>query len=530
MALDTQVPSRNLEERKELRLHSFNVKRQGGWFIGCLFVALSLISLDSSVTKIVGVGVIGIGLLGARKFQDGLGYRIMLVIVGSLRHRAKAKGVTSIEQLRVTEKAPIDISAMSYPAVDDEGRSFRIGVFYNPEDNCDTFVVVGSGVKHPGADALDLMRQEDLYIDGIAEVLANYDGRVGVALPYISRPVNMLRQELWEGLNLDPAVLDAEPFDSDDDFLYANASVEERQATALMQSRAAAELYEADVVRAVAMTVPRPSSWPKVKNGLIGGSLTPEQLEEAPVVKLALLLESELRSRGIEDAAILDRIDIAKYVRSGWDMVNIQDWYVQLETADPLNNPDVISEGLDEWPSHEIVTGKSRRGGYYSQTDGTFHRPLQAKRFLTSEAAVGEFDQIFDTHDLGFPRDVGIAVTLCGDAVNPYTERNLLRRQMVIQSAVQNQKKGESLETDEDYERSQNKKRRESALYRSKSIALSYNVFVVVSATSLKALDVATEKVIKRAKRNHIALRTVKWELRQIRALFTTLLGVSMFN
>lgn len=530
MSLDTQVPTRNLEERKELRVHSFNIKRQGGWILSCFGLGMALFTLDSLPFKVVGLFVLLIGVLGAKKYQDGLGYRIVIHVFKSLRQRAKTKGVTNIDELELTDEAPIDVSIMSYPAVDDEGRSFRIGVAYNPEDNCDTFLVTASGIEHPGADPLELMRQEDLYIEGIAEVLANYDGRVGFALLYISRPVNGLRQQIWEGLNLDPDVLNAKTFDSHDDFAYANATVEERQATSLKQSQLAAEVYEADVIRAVAMTVPRPGDWPKVKGGLIDGALTAEQLEEAPVVKLALMLESELGSRGIADATILDRIDFAKYVRTSWDMVDIKNWNLQLQMLDPINNPEVIANGLDEWPAHEVTAGKSRRGGYYQKTDNTYHRILQAKRFLTSQVDIGELNELFDVNLLGFPRDVGLAVTLCGDSVNPNIERGILKRQSVIQAAIEGKRKGETYETDEDIERSSSKRRKETALYRSRSIALSYNVFIVVSATTLKTLDKATDQVKRRSKRKRVLLRSIKWETRQLRALFTALLGVSMFN
>jgi len=519
-----------LEERKEPRAHSFNVKRQGGWFSACLGIGLAFLTIDSLATKILGLAVIAIGVFGAMKFQDGLGYRIALIIFRSLRFRAKSKGVTSLETLTATDKAPIGISVMSYPATDDEGRSFRLGVFYNPEDNCDTFIVTGSGIAHPGADPFEIMRQEDQYIDGIAEVLSNFDGRVGVALPYLSRPVNQLRQELWDGLNIDPDVIEAKVFDSAVDFDYDNATIEERQATALMQSRVGSELYEADVIRAVAMTVPRPITWPKVKGGLLDGKLTPEQLEEAPVVKLALLLENELRSRGIEDAAILDRIDIAKYVRVSWDMIGIQDWFVQLEMSDPINNPDEIRKGLNEWPTHEMVSKKSRRAGDYLQTDGTYHRVLQAKSFTITQANIGEFDECFGVHELGYPGEVGLAITLCGDSINPDTERGILKRQSTLQIAFRGTRKGEYNESEEDIDRFGQKRRKETAYYRSKTIGLSFNVFFVVSAVNLKLLDVATETVIRRAKRHHIKVRRIKWEMRQVRALFSALLGVSMFN
>jgi len=579
----TEVPQYNLEGRKEYRANNVSSDQWrwiGSWIgLSVLLIALPwvlAIWLDDTpdflryfamVTSVIAV-------YGFYKNEDGLGFRNLQAKIANRKMHKNHDGKGSILRAK---RPPIGLRIVGYPTESsapefpDEIRevlsdveldrimeqfndeSFTLGTIYSKEDDSDTAFVVGTGLKSANADATDSFMGRKRIVEALSHVAMESDTLPSVSLIYSTRPLDMLPIMTWYAENLDPEVTNARPIELKnigfkdsipvlDEEAFFGGTIAERHAASInmMTAKASVDGQEGSMV--VGITVPRPSNWKKRRDGTLDELLTPKQLQDAPITNLALLLEQELASAGVSDVAALSETDINRFIRSKWDIKGIREWYARL--AEHVAAEAIHLFGDDEakklapkpapapspWPERKIVPGISKNGKSFLFIDGTYHRVLQVRKFGKTKIFADDFLPMFASQDIQPASMTGMTVSVCGDVINVENEQKMLTRRIVIGQAIRNERKGERYQTPADKEKAGALENKQYLLHYGGAFALSYNVYVTISAVTPDLLDDVEKRVRTHARLSRITLRYISDESRQLRAFATANFGVNMAN
>lgn len=580
----TEVPQYNLEGHKEFRANSFS-KGQGKWIGTWMVLTVFLVVLpwildiwsDTSTdfVRYFALFTLTIAVYGFYKNEDGLGFRNLQAKLGNRKLR---KNRDKNDSILKAKRPPIGLRIVGYPtdtatpefpieireALGDvelnrimeqfNEESFTLGTVYSKEDNSDTAFVVGTGMKSANADAADSFMGRKRVVEALSHVAIESDALPSVSLIYSTRPLDMLPIMAWRAENLDPEVTNARSIELKnlgtnkdgtpilDEEAFFNASIAERQAASINMMTAKSSVDGQESSMAIGITVPRPSNWKKRRDGTLDGLLTPKQLQDAPITSLALLLEQELASAGVSDVAALSETDINRFIRSKWDVKGIRQWHTRLAehvvaNAAHLFGDEEAKKSAPEptpapspWPEYKIVPGVSKSGKSFLFIDGTYHRVLQVRKFGKTKIFADDFVPMFASQDIQPASMTGITVSVCGDVINVENEQKMLTRRIVIRQAINSERKGDRYETPAEREKAGALENKQFMLHYGGAFALSYNVYVTISAVTPDLLDEVEKRVRTHARLSRITLRYISDESRQLRAFATANFGVNMAN
>lgn len=579
----TEVPHYNLERNKEYRANNVS-SDQWRWIGAWIGLSVFLVILPwilalwfdgtTDFLRYFAVVSLAIGMYGFYKNEDGLGFRNLQAKLENRKLRKNRNEKGSILQAK---RPPIGLRIVGYPtgtsapefpdeireALGDEElkrimeqfneESFTLGTVYSQEDNSDTAFVVGTGMKSANADATDSFMGRKRVVEALSHVANESDSLPSFSMIYSTRPLDMLPITTWYAENLDPEVTHARAIELKDrgvkddlpildEEAFFKGTIAERHAASINMMTAKASVDGQEGSMAIGITVPRPSNWKKRKDGTLDGLLTPKQLQEAPITNLALLLEQELASAGVSDVAALSETDMNRFIRSKWDIKGIRQWqnrlaeHVTAEAVHLFGDEDARKLAPEPmpapspWPEKKIVSGISKNGKTYLFSDGTYHRVLQVRRFGKTKVFADDFLPLFASQDIQPASMTGITVSVCGDVINVENEQKMLTRRIVIRQAISNERKGERYETPAEKEKAGALVNKSFSLHYGGAFALSYNVYVTISATTLDLLDAVERRVQKHARLCRITLRYIRDESRQLRAFATANFGVNKAN
>lgn len=580
----TEVPQYNLEENKEYRANNVS-SDQWKWIGTWIGLSVFLVVLPwilsiwlgeaADFLRYFAVVTLVIGLYGFYKNEDGLGFRNLQAKIENqkLRNNRNEKG--SIVRAK---RPPIGLRIVGYPTASsapefpDEIKdtlseveldrimeqfneeSFTLGTVYSKEDDSDTSFVVGTGIKSANADPADSFMGRKRVVEALSHVAIESDTLPSVSLIYSTRPLDMMPVMKWYAENLDPEVTNARSIELKnlgtnkvgipvlDEEAFFKGTIAERHAASINMMAAKASVDGQEGSMAIGITVPRPSNWKKRKDGTLDGLLTPKQLQDAPITNLTLLLEQELASAGVSDVAALSETDINRFIRSKWDIKGIRQWHTRLaehvvadaarlfgdeETKQLAPKP---TPAPSTWPEFKIVPGISKSGKSFLFIDGTYHRVLQVRRFGKTKIFADDFLPLFASQDIQPASMTGVTVSVCGDIINVENEQKMLTRRIVIRQAIRSEKKGERHETPAEKEKAGALANKQYTLHYGGAFALSYNVYVTISAVTSDLLDDVEKRVRTHARLSRITLRYISDESRQLRAFATANFGVNMAN
>lgn len=580
----TEVPQYNLEENKEYRANSVSEdqwKWIGTWmglsvFLVVLPWILSIWLGDAAdFLRYFAVITLVIGLYGFYKNEDGLGFRNLQA---KLENQKLHKNRNEKGSVVRAKRPPIGLRIVGYPTASsapefpDELKetlsdveldrimeqfneeSFTLGTVYSQEDNSDTSFVVGTGIRSANADPADSFMGRKGVVDALSHIAIESDTLPSVSLIYSTRPLDMMPMMKWYSENLDPEVTNARSIELKnlgankigipilDEEAFFKGTIAERHAASINMMTAKASVDGQEGSMAIGITVPRPSNWKKRKDGTLDGLLTPKQLQDAPITNLTLLLEQELASAGVSDVAALSETDINRFIRSKWDIKGIRQWHAHLAEhveadAARLFGDEEAKQSAPKptpapspWPERKIVPGVSKSGKSFLFIDGTYHRVLQVRRFGKTKIFADDFLPLFASQDIQPASMTGVTVSVCGDIVNVENEQKMLTRRIVIRQSLRNGKKGERHETPAQKERAGALVNKQYMLHYGGAFALSYNVYVTISAVTSDLLDDVEKRVRTHARLSRITLRYISDESRQLRAFATANFGVNMAN
>jgi hypothetical protein len=578
----TETPLYNLEGRKEYRANSVSPD-QWKW-IGFWFVVSAILLILPWILEIWVIGgfsfvralciITGpLMVFGFYKNEDGLGFRN---VQAKLENRNMRKNRDDKGSIQRAKRPPIGLRVVGFPTgatapefpeelLEDLDQSeldrimeqfnednFTLGTVYSREDNSDTAFVVGTGIKSANADSTGSFMGRAKVVSALKQIAIESDDLPSFSLIYSTRPLDLMPIVTWNAENLNPEVTKAQSLALSnqgikdgipvlDEETFFGGSIAERHAASinLMTAKAAVDGQEGSM--AIGITVSRPAHWKHRKDGTIDRMLTPKQLQEAPITNLTLLLEQELERAGVSDVAALSESDINRFVRSKWDIKGIREWYTEVadhaaSEAVRLFAPEGLPEEVQEhspppspWPKYKIVPGKNKKSGKsFLFIDGTYHRVLQVKKFGNTKVFADDFLPLFASQDIQPASMTGLTVSVCGDTVNVENEQKMLTRRIVFQRAFNSKKEGIRYETPADLEKKGMLENKQLMLHTGGAFALSYNVFITISAVTPELLDGVERRVKAHARECRIKLRYISDESRQLRAFATANFGVSM--
>lgn len=579
----TDTPFYNLEGSKEYRANNVSPDQWrwiGTWLgLTALLVVLPWIlkpwvGTEFEFVRYFAFPTLILGAYGFYKNEDGLGFRNIQAKYENLRMRGSTDEKGSVARAK---RPPIGLRIVGFPTEStapdfpDEIRealdqaeldrimeqfnedTFTLGTVYSKEDNSDTAFVVGTGMKSAGADPIGSFIGRAKVVNALERIALESDTLPSFSLIYSTRPRDMTPITSWYANNLDPEVTNAQSIELrnlgvkddipvlDEEFFF-RGNLEERQATAIRMMTAKASVDGQEGSMAIGITVPRPTDWKKRRDGTLDGLLTPKQLQDAPITNLALLLEQELESAGVSDVAALSETDINRFIRSKWDVKGIRQWYREVAEytaaeAARLYGDNAASTGVSEplaapspWPQRKIVSGKTKSGKSFLYTDGTYSRMLQVRKFEKTRPFADDFLPLYMSQDIHPASMTGLTLSVCGDVINVETEQKMLTRRIVIRRAIDNEKRGDRYETPADIEKAGALENKQHLLHSGGAFALSYNVYITISAITPDLLDAVEKRVKAHARECRIKLRYITDESRQLRAFATANFGVSMAN
>lgn len=552
----------NIEKRKEYRAHRFSKAQRERMKVFGL-IALVLFSPPVVQLNLLGVIVLIYGLVTSIKTSKGLVFKNMQYARRTRKMRRQGGGEFAIIG---SKKPPIPARTVGYPvfaleftlpknvlaklspkqleafkAETDDPNNFTIGTVYSLNADCDTAYVVGTGMDTASGDAKADFRGRGEVVRALAKVALATRTLPGIAMIHHVRPKNMQLAYEWCRNNLDPEVVklmfSAEILEITDMATFLAASVEMKQAYAHRERLINEEMSHVDATMALAITVPRNPNWKTGPNGELDGYLTKRQLRNAPIIELALLLEKEIRRTSVTDGALLSKNDVDRLVRTTWDITDISDYYeiemVRAKIEDALEYLGELPEGVEmppppkRWPVESIKPVWSQeKGRLYLNTDGTYQCVILVTGYEKGSIGPDGFAQVFSARGMVAPY-MGLTVSLVGDLVNVAAEqRDLAKMQAWNNARRQNRKEG-IVQTYDEIEKEQRIEKKRFAYHYGGPLALSYNVYLLVSAATIDLLDMGVDYVEANARNTSMTVGYFDEEARLLDAFITAGFGVS---
>lgn len=555
-------PQYNIEKRKEIRAHRFSMAQKRRVKIYGL-IALVLIAPPIVEANVIGVLVFLYGVLTSIKTSRGLVYKNMQYTRRTRKMRRQGGGEFAFSGKK---RPPIPARTVGFPVLAREfslpkrimevlrprqieeyksqteaAAGFTIGTVYSLNADCDTAYVVGTGMDSATKDAMEDFQARGAVVRALANVALETDTMPGIAMIHHVRPKNMQLAYEWCLNNLDPEVaalmFSKEILDIEDIQSLAGASVEMKQAYAHRERLINEAMSHVDATMALAITVPRDPRWKTGPNGELDGYLTRRQLSNATIIKLALLLESEIRQTEVTDGALLSKNDVDRMVRTTWDVSNITEYH-ETEMARAKHSAaeeffGELPEGHEmppkpnTWPVESIRpvwSQESKR--LYLNIDGTFHCVILVTGYTKGTISPNGFAGIFNARAMLSPF-MGLTVSLVGDLINVHEEQEYLARMQAWSNARKRNRKGDLVQTPEEMEKEQKIDKKRFAYHYGGPLALSYNVYLVVSAATIDLCDAGVDYVEAHARKAYMTVGYFDEEARLLDAYMTASFGVS---
>lgn len=394
----------------------------------------------------------------------------------------------------------------------------RLGVLFDPDKNTDNIVIEGEG--SPAA-ALDLAEQFDHTANigtAVNHVNAEVPFPIVVSWTQRKRPVDMMPDFAYLMSNVHPDVatflLDEEADSIPDEGLDRQARVDRRLADNIATVMDVQEATARDVTMSAVLSVRRPK-WDTKR-------LTDRELYRMPVARIARMLVGDLENLGIQGAKELDLTGISKFVRTAWDILHIRDYHDDradgtIPATDAkleIDKDGNVLSSLQHWPRGEVRAGRN-----YLYINGTYHRTILITR-LPPDAGPNDFDGLKSVKD-GYS-----AITLLGETMSGERDSWILTRAISIRRAFKDWQ-NHVYETPEEEEarRAQEEEHRE--LYRGGNVLQLSNILIVVSDTSLEAVQETQETYEAIFRQMGLKGKVVRGGVRQVRAFLSGVLGVS---
>jgi hypothetical protein len=555
-------PRYNIEKRKEYRAHRFSKAQRRRVKVYGL-IALVLIAPPIVPLNVLGFGVLLYGLFTSIKTSKGLVYKNMqyarrtrkmrkqgggeFTILGSKKPPIPARTVgwrVFPRELTLPKRAASQLDSERIEQYKKEAESpddFTIGTVYSINADCDTAYVVGTGMDSASGDAMADFQGRGEVVQALARVALETQTLPGIAMIHHIRPKNMQLAYEWCNNNLDPEVVrlmfSEEILDITDMATFLAASVEMKQAYAHRLRLINEEMNDVDAIMALAITVPRDTRWKTGPDGTIDGYLTKRQLSNAPIVKLALSLEHEIRQTKVTDGALLSKNDVDRLVRTTWDVTDIAEYHktemVRTKFSAAQEYLSELPEGAEmppspkKWPTESIRPVWSQESGrLYLNMDGTFQCVMLVTAYGKSSITPDGFAKVFNARGLLAPY-TGLTLSLVGDLVNVAREQQDLARMQAWTNARRQSRKAGIVQTPEELEKEQLIEKKRFAYHYGGPLALSYNVYLLVSAATIDLLDMSVDYVEANTRNISMTVGYFDEEARLLDAFITAGFGVS---
>lgn len=558
-----ESPQYNIEKRKEYRAHRFSPAQRRRVRIYGL-IALVLIAPPIPFLNVLAVIVFIYGILTSIKTSRGLVYKNMQYGRRTRKMRRKGGGEFAISG---SKTPPIPARTVGFPVlaqdfdlpkrmlkqlspeqIEEYKRNteapsgYTVGTVYSLNADCDTVYVVGTGMDTATKDAAADFKGRGGVVRALTTVALETGTLPGFAMLHHVRPKNMQLAYEWCRNNLDPEVV--ELMFSEKILEYTGnmpalmkASVEMKLAFAHRERLINEEMNHVDPTMALAITVPRDPRWKTGPNGELDGRLTKRQLSNASVIKLALLLEQEIRQTEVTDGALLSKTDVDRLVRTTWDISDIAEYHeTEMSRAKALAAQEFFGElppgtsipaQPNTWPVETIRPVWSKESDrLFLNIDGTYHCVILVNGYTRGSISPDGFARVFNARSMTAPF-MGLTVSLVGDLINVAEEQRYLARMKAWSIARQKNRKADLVKTPDEVEKDGMIDKKRFAYHFGGPLALSYNVYLLVSAATMKLCDAGVEYVEANARKSFMTVEYFHEEARLLDAFMTAGFGVS---
>lgn len=474
----------NLPEYRESRPIRDLSWSQGIWF-ACW--ALPGLAFLLSRAAIPGFMFVGIGILGAWPFMWGSG----LTYPRDWRQGWKIKR----NEGHIYNKSAG--GKLTNPVIDLELSQFWdiLGTIYNPKTDADTIVVRTKGWIHANDGLID--RQ-------------NYEARVTAVLKtVISQTDTDLEFSMLNGQRpFDPSSWAA---DTEQNFLHADVlgQIDEVSARLFNNVNLAfngAAMNGADPIGCFTITVKRPKEWRNIARK--PEKFTQKQLINSPLMRVLSAMTTGLTTAGFRKVEILDIEELKKFV---FKSHNVRYVRALLE-----GNPQSFTNETSPWPQEGINVQKN-----ILITDDSFHRVLMVTGFGIRKILPGGLHRLYTGH---LP---WVVVSFCSYTVSKSIEQWILAKKRDLTVAWNKERyKGGMIVDRQERDKRAAAVDKVDRIYLSASKPIRFNVYLVISGTSIEEVD-ASEEALK-AKLRELRIRTipVKGRARILRAFLAATLGL----
>lgn len=387
-----------------------------------------------------------------------------------------------------------------------------LGVIHNPINNTDVIIVTGSG-SDIASQRYRMMWDRNLEVAEAIKKGASLPGwKIGVSFLYRKRSPDPYQEMAMYGEMCMPEVLEAAITDDADGAPETEQAYtpEQNKAILMRQMIEAAIDTDGDITQATVWTIQREPKVAQAAKGKKPANLNPARLIAMQVARAAA---DNLDAVGVTDTSVLNYTDIEDYLRRGWDVYNLYDYYhvPHLPDSDEaaLADPDIPRH----WPQSKIVRGRA-----YCQLDGTFHSVL----LVTEQPEEVMANTYFQLHSIPVPY---ITIAAPGQAFKITREAGVLSRLIPITEGVVEQ--GGIRLSPKQEAKLEKQRERERQLHGS-GLSLTYNILVDVAASSMEELDDRVAETLRQLRLRGFEAVRIKGRTRQIPAMLSATTGIPM--
>ncbi len=409
-----------------------------------------------------------------------------------------------------------------------------VALIYNPAENTDSMVVMGSGSRLASQ---SFEEQQDTYArvaDAITKVAAQLNARTRLSLVLRHRPTNPVELRKFYALALDARVAFA-PTDLSPEEVAALPPLERRNislAKRLLDECSVVQYkYAARLDMAVVVTIDRDPAVARVARQLNGEGgkkshrkrlsrqrgIAKPRIRRLNINRLTQVVIDELRACGVYDPHALGPNELHEFIRTGWDIngsTEYFEWQENPEDTDgtPLPRSD-FWRARNLWPQESITTPYD-----HCTTDGTYHAIIRIKR-MPSRLGALDFRQLFSM------LPVWSTFSLNGETVRSNTEYHVNERKLLIRDDIRRgfgpPRIGAAARM-----RDAERERRQEILAEN-PFKFDYAMLISISSLNREDLDEEVDRVIAELRTLGITGARVKGMDRQLNYLLAATLGTN---
>lgn len=498
---------------------SYDISReQITWFSSWLLVGLSVFFGSGNLIG-RGVGlmlILVVGLGGAKFYEGGYGYRIVLRAIKNYRN-SRRQG--AIDPVTDTKTPPISVGPVGL-WLGIEQRSLPTLVLVDYIAGTGTILLSGTGWNVNGLDPEERASEEKRFTEAMIDLSSGAGvGRyaMGFTLSYGSRRVRVAPL-LADVLSLIHP--DFRPADG----VFKNER-DEAASKDLDDRFSLIAAYSATPVSLATITIRLPDEWVRLLRSGDIALLSPEEVMESDLASLARNAVEALERTGISNPHCLDLLDGYAALQlnrnlAHFDKFDIDTHQLSFSLENDLITPEDAIKQLTSWeplPSQKILIGRN-----YMLMDGTYFRFLKTRRVLRPWFLPGALQPAqFFQH----PR-VWATSGVCSRIIPAEKELSRSKRFIVFQRAKLQSESTKYYTLQERREQTRLEKKQDELVV-SGGPALRFWRLHAVCATSLEDLDKGTKELTSELKKLSFRAHTLNSGVEQVDAFLALILGVT---